>query len=140
MRYALCDIYLYGQFSADEEHPLARALRPHAKPSTLPGPPHTKWLALQAKLDKEEPAVALQPVERWRWQAVVRAELTDELRAVEAVGSLKEKAGDLDRPSRAMCAPVAPRRPRRHRLSPEHLRRLDEIFSGHKTAPEDYAW
>jgi aryl-alcohol dehydrogenase-like predicted oxidoreductase len=25
-------------------------------------------------------------------------------------------------------------------LSPEHLRRLDEIFPGHKTAPEDYAW
>jgi hypothetical protein len=26
------------------------------------------------------------------------------------------------------------------KLSPEHLRRLDEIFPGHKTAPEDYAW
>jgi aryl-alcohol dehydrogenase-like predicted oxidoreductase len=26
------------------------------------------------------------------------------------------------------------------RLSPEDLRRLDEIFPGHKTAPEDYAW
>ena len=25
-------------------------------------------------------------------------------------------------------------------LSPEHLRRLDEIFPGHRTAPEDYAW
>jgi aryl-alcohol dehydrogenase-like predicted oxidoreductase len=25
-------------------------------------------------------------------------------------------------------------------LSPEHLRRLDEIFPGRKTAPEDYAW
>jgi aryl-alcohol dehydrogenase-like predicted oxidoreductase len=25
-------------------------------------------------------------------------------------------------------------------LSPEHLHRLDEIFPGHKTAPEDYAW
>jgi aryl-alcohol dehydrogenase-like predicted oxidoreductase len=25
-------------------------------------------------------------------------------------------------------------------LTPEHLRRLDEIFPGHKTAPEDYAW
>jgi aryl-alcohol dehydrogenase-like predicted oxidoreductase len=25
-------------------------------------------------------------------------------------------------------------------LSPEHLRRLDEIFPGHKPAPEDYAW
>ena len=25
-------------------------------------------------------------------------------------------------------------------LSPEHLARLDEIFPGHKTAPEDYAW
>jgi hypothetical protein len=25
-------------------------------------------------------------------------------------------------------------------LSPEHLKRLDEIFPGHKTAPEDYAW
>jgi aryl-alcohol dehydrogenase-like predicted oxidoreductase len=25
-------------------------------------------------------------------------------------------------------------------LSPEHLRRLDQIFPGRKTAPEDYAW
>jgi len=25
-------------------------------------------------------------------------------------------------------------------LSPEHLDRLDELFPGHKTAPEDYAW
>jgi hypothetical protein len=25
-------------------------------------------------------------------------------------------------------------------LSPEHLRRLDEIFPGHRSAPEDYAW
>jgi hypothetical protein len=25
-------------------------------------------------------------------------------------------------------------------LSPEQLRRLDEIFPGRKTAPEDYAW
>jgi hypothetical protein len=95
--YALRTVrYLYGQFSADEQHPLAQALRPHAKPSTLPGSPHTKELALQAMLDKEEAAEALQRVERWRWQAVVRAELTDELRAVEAVGTLQEKGGDLD--------------------------------------------
>jgi aryl-alcohol dehydrogenase-like predicted oxidoreductase len=26
------------------------------------------------------------------------------------------------------------------KLSPDHLRRLDEIFPGRKTAPEDYAW
>jgi aryl-alcohol dehydrogenase-like predicted oxidoreductase len=26
------------------------------------------------------------------------------------------------------------------KLSAEHLRRLDEIFPGYKTAPEDYAW
>jgi aryl-alcohol dehydrogenase-like predicted oxidoreductase len=25
-------------------------------------------------------------------------------------------------------------------LSPQHLDRLEEIFPGHKTAPEDYAW
>ena len=95
--YALRTVrYLDGQFSADEEHPLAQALRPHAKASTLPGSPHTKELALQAMLDKEEPAEALQRVERWRWQAVVRAELTDEFRAIEAVGTLQEKGGDLD--------------------------------------------
>jgi hypothetical protein len=95
--YALRTVrYLYGQFSADEQHPLAQALRPHAKPSTLPGSPHTKELALQAMLDKEESAEALQRVERWRWQSVVRAELTDELRAIEAVGTLQEKRGDLD--------------------------------------------
>ena len=25
-------------------------------------------------------------------------------------------------------------------ISPEHLGRLDQIFPGHKPAPEDYAW
>ena len=25
-------------------------------------------------------------------------------------------------------------------LSPDHVNRLDEIFPGRKTAPEDYAW
>ena len=26
------------------------------------------------------------------------------------------------------------------KLEPEHRRRLDEIFPGRRTAPEDYAW
>jgi len=86
--------HLYEQFSADEQHPLAQALRPHAKPSTLPGSPHAKELALQAMLDKD--GEAIQRAERWRWQAVVRAELTDELRAVEALGTLQEKGGDFE--------------------------------------------
>jgi hypothetical protein len=87
---------MYEQFPIDKEHPIAQALRPYAKPSTLPGSPHTAELALQAMLDDKQAAEALQRVERWRWQAVVRAQLPHELRALEALGTLQERQRDID--------------------------------------------
>jgi hypothetical protein len=93
--YALRSVrFMYERFETDSEHPLAQALRPHAKPSSLPGSPHTAELALQTMLDGDKPHEALQRAERWRWQAVVRADLTDEMRAVRAIGTLQERRGD----------------------------------------------
>jgi hypothetical protein len=93
--YALRSVrFMYERFEADTEHSLAEALRPHAKPSGLPGSPHTAELALQSMVNGKEPHEALQRAERWRWQAVVRADLTDEMRAVRAVGTLQEGQGD----------------------------------------------
>jgi hypothetical protein len=93
--YALRSVrFMYERFEADQEHPIAQALRPHAKPSSLPGSPHTAELALEAMLNGKEPREALQRAERWRWQAVVRADLTDEMRAVRAIGTLQERQGD----------------------------------------------
>jgi hypothetical protein len=95
--YALRSVrFMYERFEPDSEHPLAQALRPHAKPSSLPGSPHTAELALQAMLNGDEPHEALRRAERWRWQAVVRAELTDEMRAVRAIGTLQERQGDQE--------------------------------------------
>ena len=37
----------YDDSLKDEQHPLAQALRPHAKPSTLPGSPYTAERALR---------------------------------------------------------------------------------------------
>jgi hypothetical protein len=93
--YALRSVrIMYERFEADQQHPVAQALRPHAKPSNLPGSPHTAELALQSMLNGKEPHEALQRAERWRWQAVVRADLTDEMRAVRAIGTLQERQGD----------------------------------------------
>jgi tetratricopeptide (TPR) repeat protein len=79
-----------------DEHSLALALRPHAKPSTLPGSPHTAELALEAMLDDSNGGEALLRVQRWQWQAFVRAGLADERQAVKALGTLLEKQGDVD--------------------------------------------
>jgi hypothetical protein len=95
--YALRSVrFMYERLEADQEHPGAQALRPHAKPSGLPGSPYTAELALQAIVDGKEPHDALQKAERWRWQAVVRADLTDEMRAVRAIGTLQERLGDQE--------------------------------------------
>jgi hypothetical protein len=49
--YALRTVRLwYDIFWEDEQHPLAQALRPHAKPSTLPGAPFTSTLALRSNV------------------------------------------------------------------------------------------
>jgi hypothetical protein len=93
--YALRSVrFMYERFEADTQHPLAQALRPHAKPSSLPGSPHTAELALQSIVDDDKPHESLHRAERWRWQAVVRADLTDEMRAVRTIGILQERQGD----------------------------------------------
>jgi hypothetical protein len=95
--YALRSVrMMYERFEADTEHPVAQALRPRAKPSSLPGSPHTAELALQSMLDGDKPHEALQRAERWRWQAVVRADLTDEMRATRAIGTMQERLGDQE--------------------------------------------
>jgi aryl-alcohol dehydrogenase-like predicted oxidoreductase len=78
--------------------------------------------------------------------------------AIQAYEDLAEEAGAepgtlalawlLTRP--AVAAPIIGPRTREQldtalsavelEVSPDHLRRLDEIFPGRKTAPEDYAW
>jgi tetratricopeptide (TPR) repeat protein len=94
--YALRTVgYLYGEFPSDE-HSLAQALRPHSKPSTLPGSHHTGELALSARLDESAPKEALQRCQRWRWQAVVRADLAEESQAVQNIGTLLERLGDIE--------------------------------------------
>jgi len=47
-------------------------------------------------VDGKEPHEALQKAERWRWQAVVRADLTDEMRATRAIGTMQERLGDQE--------------------------------------------
>jgi hypothetical protein len=94
--YALRTVrFWYETFAGDDQHPLAQALRPHAKPSSLPGSPHTAELALHAMLDETSPLEALQRARRWRWQAVVRAQLTNELAAVRAIGTLQQRQGEV---------------------------------------------
>lgn len=95
--YALRKVrWMYGMLPTDEqadEHSLARALRPHAKPSTLPGSQHTGELALGAMADETTPHEALQCCRLWRWQAVVRADLSEESHAVKGMGTLQGAAG-----------------------------------------------
>jgi hypothetical protein len=88
--------FWYTDFGQDDQHPLAQALRPNAKPSQLPGSPHTAEHALRAMLDEAKPREALQRVQQWRWQAVVRAQLTEEIEAVKALGALHQRHGDID--------------------------------------------
>jgi tetratricopeptide (TPR) repeat protein len=88
--------FWYDSWHRDEQHPLAQALRAHARFSALPGSPHTAELALHALLDDSKTREALQRALRWRWQAFVRAQLTDELAAVEAIGRLQERQGNYE--------------------------------------------
>ena len=78
----------YGELRKDEQHPLAQALRPYSRPSSLPGSPHAAEHALRAARDTAKPGAAVEEVLRWRWQAVVRGQLADELEAVETLGAL----------------------------------------------------
>jgi hypothetical protein len=64
--YALRTVrYLYGESSSNDEHSLARALRPQSRPSSLRGSQHTGELALSAMLDETTPKEALQQCERF---------------------------------------------------------------------------
>jgi tetratricopeptide (TPR) repeat protein len=90
--------WLYGRAGAGEdpeEHPLAQALRPHARPSALPGSQHTAELALTALADESRPEEALERCYRWRWQSVIRAQLADELIVLRTIGSLLERREDI---------------------------------------------
>lgn len=86
----------YDDSWGDEQHPRAQALVPHAKPSALPGGPHTTELALRAILDESKLHEGLQRATRWRWQSFVRGELTDELAAVKSIGAVQQRLGDTD--------------------------------------------
>ncbi|MDG4771841.1 hypothetical protein [Solwaraspora sp. WMMD792] len=87
--YALRTVrHWYTDLGPDEQHPLAQALRANAKPSQLPGSPHSAEQALRALADEKRPGEALQKIYRWRWQSTVRAQLTEEIEAVKSLGSL----------------------------------------------------
>ncbi|MEO3810783.1 hypothetical protein ABGB17_17425 [Sphaerisporangium sp. B11E5] len=93
--YALRTVRFWFDTSHDDpQHSIAQALRPHARPSTLPGSPHVSELALRAAQDDTTPGEGLRQVQRWRWQAVVRAQITSELEAEKVLGSLLENQGD----------------------------------------------
>jgi hypothetical protein len=94
--YALRTVHHWYDIRLDEQHPRAQVMRPHAKPSPLPGGTHTVELALTAMLDPAKPQEALHRVSRWRWQAVIRAQLTYELNACEALGTLLERSGAVE--------------------------------------------
>ena len=94
--YALRTVrFWYSDFDKDDQHPRAQVLRPYAKPSQLPGSPHTAEHALRAMLNEDKPREALQRVQQWRWQAVVRAQLTEEIDAVESLGALLQRHGEI---------------------------------------------
>lgn len=89
-------VFLYELDDRHDQHPTAQAMRPHAKPSNLPGATHTAELALSAMLDDDKPREALQRMERWRWQCVVRAQLTDEFNTCKRLGMLLQRVDRLD--------------------------------------------
>ncbi|MDZ5447759.1 hypothetical protein U2F26_34500 [Micromonospora sp. 4G57] len=94
--YALRTVrFWYTNVGRDDEHPLAQALRPNAKPSQLPGSPHSAEHALRAMLAEDKPGEALQRGRQWRWQTVVRAQLTEELDAVRALGKLLQRHDEI---------------------------------------------
>ncbi|MFI7071863.1 hypothetical protein [Micromonospora sediminicola] len=94
--YALRTVrFWYTDVGRDDEHPLAQALRPNAKPSQLPGSPHTAEHALRVMLAEDKPREALQRGRQWRWQTVVRAQLTEELDAVKTLGKLFQRHDEI---------------------------------------------
>jgi hypothetical protein len=87
--------HLCGEFGTDT-HPLAQTLRARAAYSSLPGSPTVAELALGAMADESRPREAFQRCHRWRWQSVVRGALPHEFQAVEAIGILQEKNGEIE--------------------------------------------
>ncbi|MEV1172732.1 hypothetical protein [Nonomuraea sp. NPDC049784] len=80
--------FWYHDFEKDDQHPLAQALRPNARPSRLPGSAHTAEQAMRAMQKEGSPAEALRRVRLWQWQATVRAGLSEEVEAAQAMGTL----------------------------------------------------
>lgn len=121
-------LFWYDDFPRDEQHPLAQALRPHAKPSTLPGSPHTAEHALRAMQDDDKPGAALQQVRRWRWQAVVRGQLTEEIEAAEMLGALLQRQGDAGDAIRCFVRAGSARAALAARTLPEEVARVDRAM------------
>jgi hypothetical protein len=115
----------YDDSLKDEQHPLAQALRPHAKPSTLPGSPYTAERALRAMQDAHKPDTALQAVRRWRWQAVIRGVFTEEVEALETFGTLLQRQDDADNAIKCFVRAGSDRAAQAARSLPERTARLD---------------
>ncbi|MFI0486776.1 hypothetical protein [Actinomadura sp. 9N215] len=79
----------------EDEHSVAQTLRPLARTSRLPGSPYLQQHAYSSALDDDKTETAIQRTLRWRWQAVLRAQLTDEIDAQEKLGRLLQRRGDL---------------------------------------------
>ncbi len=118
-------LYWYEDSLKDEQHPLAQALRPHAKPSTLPGSPYTAERALRAMQDADKPDTALQAVRRWRWQAVIRGQFTEEIEALETFGTLLQRQDDADNAIKCLVRAGSDRAAQAARSLPERTARLD---------------
>ncbi|MEU0521242.1 hypothetical protein [Streptosporangium sp. NPDC006007] len=88
--------FWYHDFDEDEQHPLAQALRPNARPSRLPGSAHTTEQALRAMQKEDHPAEALRRVRLWQWQATVRADLSGEVEAAQTLGALLRRHEHAD--------------------------------------------
>lgn len=85
--------YWYPDDDRNDEHPIAQALRPNARPSSLPGSAHAAEKALRAMQDGNKPLEAMQRARAWLWQGVTRASLTAELAAARSIGMHLHREG-----------------------------------------------
>ncbi len=87
--------WYYDGEDREDEHSIAQTLRPLARTSGLPGSPYLQQHAYSSALDDDKTETAIQRTLRWRWQAVLRAQLTEEIDAEEKLGRLLQRRGDL---------------------------------------------
>ncbi|GAA2362521.1 hypothetical protein GCM10010170_058670 [Dactylosporangium salmoneum] len=94
--YALRTVrFWYEDLPRSEQHQIAQALRPLARPSRMPGSQHAAEFALR-ELSGPEPTNNAEPALRqWRWQAYVRGQLTDEMYATETLASMLRRTGHV---------------------------------------------